>query len=402
MARQPHTQKTNASATIAGFTYQEYYFLNELIKIEMGQSVSFETEDDVYLSWESGKAVFVQIKHTSQQNSTISELDINLWKTLYNWASIICDPASGRTDPALQMNFLNEKTFRFVTNSKIDKNIFFQKLSDFQNNSINLKDFRIYLKSLLERTINNTIKKYINELLTLNSQILKKLFLSIEIEKGEADMISKCKESIRGNKIRGNNKIDIIFQLLSSKIKEDIHNHFNKREKFIVSFTDFENNYGQYFEKLRTEQLSFQNINHEIPADILKFTFMRQLLDIGHVNVEERIDHIKMVTNFFNLKYNLIKFEQDGDITHQDIETMESSAMNVWDREFRHAYRSISPDTPPDDLKEKALDIVYNLRRERTELASTPLGPDMNDGVFYELSDRPIIGWLRNWEERYK
>ncbi|MCL1562021.1 hypothetical protein DTJ06_00865 [Parasaccharibacter sp. TMW 2.1886] len=402
MTRRPHTQKTNASATLAGFSYQEYYFLNELINIKMGQSVSFETEDDVYLSWESGEAVFVQIKYTSQKKSTLKKLDIDLWKTLYNWAKIIQDPAEGRTNLALQITFLNKKTFRFVTNKDFNKNSFFQNLLEFQSNSINIGDFRMYLQELSKKTKNNTIRNYINELLGLDIKVLEKFFLNIKLKKGEEDIISRCKQSIRENKVRDMIIINAIFRQISSEVKKNIHDCFKNRNKFTVSFEEFETRYGAFFHNLRTEKLPFQTIDYQIPEDILEFIFMRQLLDVKHVTSEEKIRYTKIATNFFNLKNNLVTLEQNGNITNDDIKKMEKAATNVWEREFHNAYRSVPPNAPSNVLKEKACDIIYNLKREQINLASTPLEPDLNDGVFYELSNRPIIGWLRDWEELYR
>ena len=40
---------TSADTKIIGFDFQYFYFINELLKLDVGQSIGFESKDDVHI-----------------------------------------------------------------------------------------------------------------------------------------------------------------------------------------------------------------------------------------------------------------------------------------------------------------------------------------------------------------
>lgn len=71
----------------------------------------------------------------------------------------------------------------------------------------------------------------------------------------------------------------------------------------------------------------------------------------------------------------------------------------AWRNKLKVAYRRTVPD---DKVIEAALGIVDALREKMLKLQDQDLGTDISNGVLYDLSDRPEIGWLIDWEEKYK
>ena len=78
-------ERTSAAKTELGFEYQFYYFLNQLLQMKKGESISWEVEDDVCRKMKNGTEIFFQIKHTIQKNIdgtpvNLTNLDADLWE----------------------------------------------------------------------------------------------------------------------------------------------------------------------------------------------------------------------------------------------------------------------------------------------------------------------------------
>ncbi|MFC6979796.1 hypothetical protein [Microbulbifer taiwanensis] len=68
MTSKPHTEKTSAAGTIAGFDFQYYYFLYKLLTLKKGETIGFEALDDVHTQLNNNHQILIQIKHTIQKN----------------------------------------------------------------------------------------------------------------------------------------------------------------------------------------------------------------------------------------------------------------------------------------------------------------------------------------------
>jgi hypothetical protein len=113
------SEKTSADSTSIGFEYQYYYFLDRLLNLKPGQSVGLEVKDDVHTALNADFNILVQLKHTVQNNAkgdpiALTELDSDLWKTLYNWSQVISDSAEGRGSHAAQKRFVENTRFHLV------------------------------------------------------------------------------------------------------------------------------------------------------------------------------------------------------------------------------------------------------------------------------------------------
>ena len=119
---------TSADTKIIGFDFQYFYFINELLKLQIGQTIGYEAKDDVHIEIYSNSKIItklIQLKHTVHKNAdgspgNLTDRDDDLWKTLSNWCKVICD--NNRKKIVEQLNFLKETKFIFATNKKIDKN----------------------------------------------------------------------------------------------------------------------------------------------------------------------------------------------------------------------------------------------------------------------------------------
>lgn len=115
------TESVSAADTSIGFEYQYYYYLDRLVNLRTGESAGLEVKDDVHSELATGFCILVQLKHTVQTNAAgapiaLSELDSDLWKTLYNWTRIITDDTQQRDTVAKQLEYVGNTEFHLVTN----------------------------------------------------------------------------------------------------------------------------------------------------------------------------------------------------------------------------------------------------------------------------------------------
>jgi NADPH-dependent 7-cyano-7-deazaguanine reductase QueF-like protein len=116
-----HTEKTGAGDKSIGFDYQYYYFLHRILNLGVGQSAGLEIKDDVHTELDADFNILYQVKHTVQTDASgvpvaLTELDADLWKTLYNWSQVISDKVEGREQVAAQLEFVSKSEFHLVSN----------------------------------------------------------------------------------------------------------------------------------------------------------------------------------------------------------------------------------------------------------------------------------------------
>ena len=124
-------ERTSAAKTELEFENQFYYFLNQLLQMKKGESISWEVEDDVCRKMKNGTEIFFQIKHTIQKNIdgtpvNLTNLDADLWKTLDLWVNIIKKSNAPNV-------FLKNKKFVLGSNKSIKENSLYSEIEKIRN-----------------------------------------------------------------------------------------------------------------------------------------------------------------------------------------------------------------------------------------------------------------------------
>lgn len=79
-----HLEQTAADKSSLGFEYQDLVLVNILLGLKPGEKIGLEIFDDVHTESITEDLCLIQVKH-SLAGGNITERDIDLWKTLYNW-----------------------------------------------------------------------------------------------------------------------------------------------------------------------------------------------------------------------------------------------------------------------------------------------------------------------------
>lgn len=404
MSSRSRVDTTSAEDKSIGFDYQYYYFLNELLNMKIGQVVGLEVLDDVHIERPDGTNLLVQLKHTVQTSAqgapiNLTTMDADLWKSISNWCKLIIDPADGRASVDSQLAFLKKTSFLLASNkSENDKNAFLISIEAFKATTKSHAELVADITSLKAKSKDLVIQDYIDDVLSLDAAVSESFFEHLSFALGQNEIINLCKASIAEKQIH-QSRIDDVFHAIDSEVRQNSHAAVKAGQKVTISFDQFTQKYRRFFDIARSGSLLFRRFPSVLPDNLLDQTFIKQLVDINDISENDIDFHTKFTTRRLHFRDNMERLIQDGDITQSDIDDMEDEASVMWEGKFRQVYsgqQSIS------DEVASACAIVGDLRQRKLTLASQELPLSMSNGGFYELSDRPVIGWLSDWKDRYK
>ena len=222
--------------------------------------------------------------------------------------------------------------------------------------------------------------------------------MRIKTELNIKDIILNCKTALEEKHVNPS-EIETLFNQLDSVVRQDIFKHFSSGQKLIYSFDKVSLIFRRHFDIARNPELKIRKFEGGLPDNIEEQTFIKQLLAIQDIAPEER-ERIERFTRFrLLLESNISKWVDEGQLTSEEVETFENDMILKWDDEFRAAYRGKSDPREYIDISNK---ILKSMRDKNLEISGQKLLSDMVHGGFYSLSDRPLIGWLKDWEKRYK
>ena len=397
-------ETTSAEDKSIGFDYQYYYFLNELLNLKSGQVVGLEVLDDVHVERPDGSHLLIQLKHTVQKNAqdlpiNLTTMDSDLWKSLSNWCKVIIDPAEGRVSVPNQLALIEKTEFLLASNkSDNDKNTMLVSIGAFKAGTKTHAGLVADIKSIKAQSKDATIQGYIDDVLKLDPAVSQKFFSQLQFALGRDQIIDACKKSIAEKQIDAS-RIDDVFHAVDSEVRQESFATVKAGKKIAISFDDFTRKYRRHFDKARSGALLFREFPPVLPDNLLDQTFIKQLVDIKDISENDIEFHTKFTTRRLHFRDNLERLIQDGDITQSDVDGLEDEAATMWEGKFLQTY-SGQQATVDEDASARA--ILGDLRQRKLTLASQALPLSMSNGGFYDLSDRPVIGWLSNWKDRYK
>lgn len=400
----PHTDKTSAAGTIAGFDFQYYYFLYKLLTLKKGETIGFEALDDVHTQLNNDHQILIQVKHSIQKKSdgtttNLTELDSDLWKTMHNWSAVIADENDGRGSLTDQINFVAKTTFVLASNKSFtSSNTFLLNLSNFQVGTIDFETINNYLKGLCESTKSEETKSHLGSVIRLDEEVLSKFLRNIKSELDLDSIIDRCKTALEEKDVNPR-EIDNLFNQLDSVVRQDIFKNFSDSKKLIYSFEERSRKFRRYFDIANNPELKIRKFEGGLPDKIEDQTFIKQLLDIEDIDLSEQ-EIIQNYTRYrLMLETNLSNWVDEGQLTSEEIRIFEDEIFRQWETEYRSSYRR---NDNPDEYIDIAHKILKAMRDKELSISGQKLLSDMGHGSLYSLSNKPVIGWLKDWEEKYK
>lgn len=399
-----YSDKISAADKSIGFEYQFYYFLYSLLTIKVGETVGLEDIDDVSKIKPCSKQILVQLKHTTQHNSSneaknLTALDIDFWKTIYNWMNIVTDKNDGREQISEQLKFLCKTEFLLVSNKNYSPdNEIVSSIIKYQNSEISYDDLKKIISATKSK--NSDLSNYIDFVNAQNDNIKEPFFRNIRFELECDEIIAKCKTAIKEHMI-SIDKIDEVFNGIGSSLRQDNFVLIKQGCKIKVSFEDFYNKYRIHFDKARNRDFNWKPTSIVVlPEKLSDQTFVKQLIEINEVSEKEPDVLASMSTKLLNTKNLFSELYSSGEITKDEVDMLRNDAKERWEIRFRKAF---NPNLPkPLDCNKESRDILYDSYRASLNMAKQDLPLVHVEGLYYDLSDTPEIGWHIDWESKFK
>lgn len=394
---------TSADTKIIGFDFQYFYFINELLKLNKGESIGYEEKDDVNIELPNNRIVLIQLKHTIKKNINgnpinLTNKDDDLWKTLSNWSKVICDKTCKRKSVTEQFNYVNKVEFILATNKSILENEVISTISKVNSKKISFDEFKKYLSTLVNKTKDSAINQYINDIACMNNKVLKEFIKNIKFIDTGDDLISEIKLNIQ-RKMIAENRVNDVFNDLYSELKQNFFECVKNGQHQIITFDEWVEKYTCVFEKSRETTLPIRRFKPMFPNDLTDQPFIKELIEIGEVSANELSQIVYFSDIMLGMQMNLEKWHTDGEVTGVDISNFHKEAISIWRNTHKSCHRGTKRDLSLN--YDNALKCLDNTREKNLKIITTEVGIDLSNGEFYCLSNKGNIGWKLEWEEKY-
>lgn len=383
-------EKTNADKNSIGFTYQDYVALKHALELKPGENIGIEVYDDLHLENIKGQKTFIQVKH-SINKSNITNKDIDLWKTLYNWSEAI--------------KIIDDKDISliFYTNKGITLESGLVQLLASDTKNIQKIKYEIKIIFQEHKNHNDDLYKYISTINALPEDISKLLFNSISFQHGEDRIIEQIKTLLKTFAIP-EDKISDVFHNISGAFFEYKYTLVKNHTKINISYDDLRNklavdriiqisrncinNFDQYYE-----------FESAYPTNVESKISYKQLQDLD-LNVDAIVKYINEMakTDAF-----IQELQSIGDLTAHEEKLIYQKAFDEWQSQHLTAYMRTRYTEINEEHQNIALSVYAGLAVKcDILLENNKLPRSMATGTFLLLSDKPTIGWLQHWESIYK
>lgn len=418
-----HQQATAADNTAIGFDYQYYYFLYLILGLNVEEKIGLEVKDDIHIEHQDGLQSLIQLKHSVQTNAkgeiiNLRESDIDVWKTLYNWAKVINDVNDNRDTEEEQLKFISNTKFILVTNkSDNENNDFLEKFKSYKARFIEIEELINFLNQKYkleciknsEGAKNDDLVKYLKEILQQSQEWSTCFFDKLDLMLDEDDLISRIKIRIK-EKMIPEEKIESVYESLDSNLREDNYLNVKLGEKIEYTFDDLYKKYRKCFILGRVNRPIINRDNIILPENINEQNFVKQLEDIEIINVnDENYQSFIVEKTIFKLIAitNLERWKQQGELVTTDIIKLKELAKlewgNIFDRVHFNIMRKIrrKENINDEELINLAVDCYFETLKVKLTIDEFELGSEFSNGEFFFMSDELEIGWIYGWKEKY-
>ena len=383
--------KTSAEKKSIGFSYQDYVALKHALELKPGESIGIEVFDDVHLESISGKKTLIQVKHSINNSSNVTNKDIDLWKTLYNWSEAI--------------KLVDDKDVKlvFYTNKKLTlENGIVQLLSATIKNK---KDIKAEIKSILKEHKNHEdeIYKFISTIHNLPAKMANRLFESISFSHSEIEIINQIKLILKTFSVP-DNKINDAFHNISGAFFEHKYKVVKNSKKITITYEEFRNNLGidriiQITRNCINSFDQYYQFESAYPENIDSKISYKQLQDIK-INPNAVM---KYINEMAKTEAFIQKLLSDGELTKKEEDLIYNKLFDEWESQHTIKYITESySEINPVHISSAVSICLELISKCEITVENNKLPRSMTTGAFLILSDEPRIGWLQHWESIYK
>lgn len=379
-----------ANKTSAGFIFQDLVLMKKLLYLENDSTeIGYEVLDDIHIIKENSIDL-IQVKH-SINDGTLTESASDFWKTIVKWAKIV----EKTNEPNL--NFI------FYTNKQIStKSNLYNELQDKDYNKIVNYINEIYSKLNQKETsknkddASNPIFKYVKYICELDDKYRKILFKKLIFITSDTQIIEEIKERIKFFGINKQQDIENVYEQLLGIITDKRYHLARESKEFIINYNYFRKDLK--FDKLlqisKIEEIDFNkyySFENKYNEDFKNKIFYKQLADI---DIEEDV-----INDYARERAKTSSFLDELDLLNSELNVIDAKIIEEWEDIHDDAYdEGIKNDGIH---KVKARTCLKKVQKVKISYKQSDLPKSLVKGKLIDLSNIPIIGWRKDWKEKY-
>lgn len=400
-------RKRTASDTYLAFEYQWDFFVLEVLQLlEKEIVVSFEFLEDI-AKQKNDDVILYQVKHSVRKKSdgktiNLTNRDNDLWKTISVWMSFIEENRESE-----RPRYIENNQFVLVTNKSGDNNSFMEALSEYKQNRdiIKFKEAIVAIinSGAMESEITTLMKKFVG------APYLERFVQQIDVNLTPNELESVIKEKIGLRFALKKTKIDLVYERLMTKMRDDAKNDI--RNRIVVQYTCYtiQERYWDIIQEGR-DKLVFRTDYPCYSGNPCDLMFIKQLMSVNDIGEKDYDDIVNYTNEWFQFYNNFKDQWNRHDINERDVKNLTSDVNTVWRNSHKQNYKRLSETSSITDLEDAANTMLVSIRQVSLSIANTPIGQTLSNGCFYYYSnddstiipDMPRIGWHINWEDKFK
>lgn len=380
----------------AGFDDQFGCFVYFLLSIEGGDEIVYEKEDDIVVNRADGCRWLIQVKHSVDQNTRMTDADSDFWKTIDNWLSLY----SYCTTKDKKDLFLKQDNRFIIYTNKVVENSFVKKISELKNGDIESSDVRTFLQRI-EQSV--SYFPIVQNLLKLNDTELRKFLLKVEVL-ASGDPLANL-YSIFLDKFHSPTKADqIVNELLGKMLREKKCAADNRlelkyiKEDFLVANKSILNKVGD--ESLTA--LPYDEAAIFLPENINQWTMVRQMEKIQVVDPNHADDgRLIMYYGFWYCCENSKQYYYSIQLMTPELEqSIDIKALRHWKLSYNKCHQSIRANSDNETKIAAGASCFYEMMEKDFGEGLHKLQVPFSSGWFLNLSNQPNsqIHWHCDWK----
>ncbi|MBE9895052.1 hypothetical protein G8C15_06880 [Enterococcus casseliflavus] len=391
----------SADDKIVAFDFQFLYFLYTLFKLKVNESAGFEFKEDVHIDHSNGDSTYIQVKHTVK-DKPLTNKDVDLWKTIWSWINIINE---NNVDSILDgIQFIDRTNFILLTNKRDLDNKIIKKIQEYKNEKCTIENLIAEIEPLNNNK--SEIDKKIEDILNQPKQLLSVFFMKIsfstEFDNIEKKILIDMEEKLFSEHLR-----QPILDMIYSRVRKKLADVVRTGQHLVYSQKDFSALVNSFdFHRQGKISLYEPLIDMSTTKPNSNMLFIRQLEDIEQIILNDNdSEEYVMDLLYDKLLYenNSIRWIQDSEVTEEEVYSVEQAAKSEWRKQFRRIYRNAkSAQLTEEEILDLARQLFETIEDTTVDFSMEVTSKKkLGNGLFLNLSDKPVIGWHKNWEEKY-
>lgn len=390
----PYYENTAADKQQVGFHYQDFVCLKYLLNLQQGEKVGLEVFDDVHHERITGVKELVQVKHSITEGAKLTNKDEDFWKTVYNWIRALSDLQEENISFLFYANKIpTEKPgiISLLLQGKYEKAEVENALDEM------LVDARG--KTLEDKSPMGT-NDYISYFCTRPKEQQHRVLENTKFVFSETPILDELKRKIETFGVPQNNSQELLDQIIGIFTRKK-YEHIKNNKKLVISYEQFrkEFQFDGNLQLVRSRELKFQRYNNfRRSNDINPYQglFSKQLQDIK-ISKEKITDY---AIEYAKTSMFLEKLKIDGDYTDSEDIIFETEVTMGWESIHTRTFDCDVSDT--EQLQRLARSVLSDTTELNVSVSNENVGRALVKGKSIELSDKAQIGWIQDWQKRYK